>query len=123
MLQLFLQFLDQSTAKKLQIAADNEDIPALPSSAGTPRPTVLDGSDPMDFRASGPLPNPLAGTSETTPNATQGLDFASYLFGTKEAEDFSMFQLQPDLFSGDVFGGGLDQYYNSVLPKGDGTGM
>lgn len=36
------------------------------------------------------------------------------------AQDFSMFQLQPDLFSGDVFGGGLDQYYNSVMPRGEG---
>jgi hypothetical protein len=48
----------------------------------------------------------------------QGLDFSSHLFGTKEAEDFSMFQLQPDLFRGDIFGG-LDQYYSSILPRGD----
>jgi hypothetical protein len=54
----------------------------------------------------------------------QGLDFSSHLFGTKEAEDFSMFQLQPDLFSGDVFGGGLDQYYSSIEaipPRADGA--
>lgn len=83
----------------------------------------MDGSDAtMDFGSSGPLPSSGVGKSEDTPSATQGLDFASYLFGTKEAEDFSMFQLQPDLFSGDVFGGGLDQYYNSVMPRGDGMG-
>lgn len=49
------------------------------------------------------------------------LDFESYLFGTKEAEDFSMFQLQPDLFSGDGYWGGLDQYYNSMGPRADGA--
>jgi hypothetical protein len=29
-----------------------------------------------------------------------------------------MFQLQPNLSSGDIFGGGLDQYYTSVPPRG-----
>lgn len=53
-------------------------------------------------------------------NFSQGLDFASQLFGSKEAEDFSMFQLQPDLYSGDLFGAGLDQYYDSLMPRGDG---
>lgn len=51
-------------------------------------------------------------------NFSQGLDFASQLFGSKEAEDFSMFQLQPDLFSGDLFGAGLDQYYDSLMSRG-----
>lgn len=45
------------------------------------------------------------------------LAFASQLFGTKEAEDFSMLQLQPDLLNCDIFGGALDQYRNSVMPQ------
>lgn len=49
-----------------------------------------------------------------------GLDFASQLFGTKEAEDFSMFQLQPGFYDEDVFGCGLDHYYNSVMAREDG---
>jgi hypothetical protein len=52
------------------------------------------------------------------------LDFASHLFSSREAEDFSMFQLQPDLFAPDIFGGGLDQYYNSMIPRaGDSADM
>lgn len=46
------------------------------------------------------------------------LEFASDLFSSREAEDFSMFQLQPDLFAPDIFGGGLDHYYNnSMIPR------
>lgn len=44
-------------------------------------------------------------------------DFLSHLFSSREAEDFSMFQLQPDLFAGDVFGGGLDHYYHSMISR------
>ena len=54
-------------------------------------------------------------------SSLSGLDYMTDLFGTKEAQDFSMFQLQPDLFSGNAFGGGLDQYYNSVMPRGEGS--
>ena len=80
----------------------------------------MDGSDALDVGSSASSSFRLT-KSDDVSNATLGLDFASYLFGSKEAEDFSMFQLQPDLFSGDLFGGGLDQYYTSVLPRGDGA--
>lgn len=68
-----------------------------------------------------PMLSPVYGLSDISRDSfSGGLDFASQLFGSKEAEDFSMFQLQPDLYSGDLFGAGLDQYYNSFLPRGDG---
>ena len=51
-----------------------------------------------------------------------GLDFASQLFATREAEDFSMFQLQPGFYDEDFFGGGLDYYYNSVMGREYGSG-
>ncbi|RDL38870.1 uncharacterized protein BP5553_03210 [Venustampulla echinocandica] len=127
-LQLFFQFLDQTTAKKLLLAADNEDpVTQHQSTTGTPRATTLEeGADPisLDFDQSQLLSAQgyAVGKSEELARNSFNLDFASHLFGTKEAEDFSMFQLQPDLFSGDVFGGGLDQYYHSVLPRSDGMG-
>lgn len=121
-LQLFLQFLDQSTAKRLQLVADTEDAPAQQSagvSASSPR-TVGTSDLNLDFgtSSSGGGYNMGRGDDLSVP---QGLDYMTDLFGTKEAQDFSMFQLQPDLFSGDVFGGGLDQYYNSVMPRGEGS--
>ena len=70
----------------------------------------------MDFTISGSGGHSLARGDEFN---TLGLDFTSHLFETKELQDFAEFQLQPDLFGGDVFGGGLDQYYNSVLPRGE----
>jgi hypothetical protein len=118
-LQLFLQFLDQSTSKRLQLVADSEDAPAQQlavRSASSPRTT--DTSDlNLDF-----VMNSSAGAYGVTRGdeiSAPGLDFASHLFGTKELQDFSTWQLQPDLFGGDVFGGGLDQYYNGILPRGD----
>lgn len=127
MLQLFLQFLDQSTAKRLQIATDNDDAPGQPSVSATPglHPVESESGsmfDPNLFPTQGYA---LGRTDDLAAQSMmQGLDFSSHLFGTKEVEDFSMFQLQPDLFSGDVFGGGLDQYYNSIdaiPPRADGA--
>lgn len=123
-LQLFLQFLDQSTAKKLQIATDNDDAVGPPTASGTPRLTAADSESSLTFDQSQMSAQGYTlGRSDdiASQSIAQGLDFSSHLFGTKEAEDFSMFQLQPDLFSGDVFGGGLDQYYSSILPRGDGA--
>jgi hypothetical protein len=120
-LQLFLQFLDQSTAKRLQLAADTEDAPAHQSvgeSASIPRPVGTSDFN-LDF-GSGAGYTAGRGDNMSVP---QGLDYMTDLFGTKEAQDFSMFQLQPDLFSGDVFGGGLDQYYNSVMPREGSHGL
>ena len=122
MLQLFFQFLDQPTAKKLQIATDNEEPPVQPSASGTPRLSALDSGTGLSFEQNQLSAQGYAlGKSDdlSRDGLAQGLDLSSHLFGTKEAEDFSMFQLQPDLFSGDIFGGGLDQYYNSILPRGD----
>ncbi|KAH6663506.1 fungal-specific transcription factor domain-containing protein [Halenospora varia] len=119
-LQLFFQFLDQSTAKKLQLAAENEDSAVQQSVVASP--LLQDNPDPAaDLNASMISTPAYVGRSDEFPSQNMSLDFASHLFGSKEAEDFSLFQLQPDLFSGDVFGGGLDQYYNSILPRGDGS--
>jgi hypothetical protein len=124
-LQLFLQFLDQSTAKRLQLVADTEDAPSQQPTAGmslTPRPLENSEAGP-DYGMYGPSPGAGYVMSKVDEAAmAQSLDFASHLFGTKEAEDFSLFQLQPDIFGGDIFGGGLDQYYNSMLPRADGMG-
>jgi hypothetical protein len=113
-LQLFLQFLDQSTAKRLQISTENEEQP-IQQTMGISQPTTLETSDTaveIDQNSITSQGYGLARSDEISRDTiSQGLDFASLLFGSKEAEDFSMFQLQPDLFSGDVFGGGLDQYY------------
>lgn len=119
-LQLFLEFLDKSTAKRLEINADNEDQPQQHSAADTPGPA--EGSPAaLSIGHEGVL-SPGYGLGRSNDlSMNQGLDFASQLFGSKEAEDFSMFQLQPDLFSGDMFGAGLDRYYNSVLPRADGS--
>ena len=117
-LQLFLQFLDQSTAKRLQIVVDNEDPPAQHSALGSaPSPrTVADTSDlNLDFGMTGSGGSISRGDEMNT----TALDFASHLFETKELQDFSTWQLQPDLFGGDVFGGGLDQYYSGMLPRGE----
>ena len=120
-LQLFLEFLDQSTAKKLEIAADNDDQPPQ-GAEGSPRPaeplpSVLNTGQDLAL-------SPAYGFGRANDaSMNQGLDFASQLFGSKEAEDFSMFQLQPDLFSSDLFRAGLDldQYYNSIQPRGDNS--
>ncbi|KAN0122880.1 Fungal specific transcription factor domain containing protein [Hyaloscypha variabilis] len=118
-LQLFLQFLDQATAKKLQPAAE-VDEPSAPHAGAvhglvaTPGPGA--NTEGMEDFASGATGYGFgdAGMGQ------QGLGFASHLFATKEAEDFSMFQLQPGFYlSGDIFGGGLDQYYNSIQPRGE----
>jgi hypothetical protein len=118
-LQLFLQFLDQSTAKRLQITADNEDAPAQQSAAGSvSSPRTADTSDlNLDFgiNGSGVAYGMTRGDEMNTP----ALDFASHLFETKVLQDFSTWQLQPDLFGGDVFGGGLDQYYSGILPRAE----
>jgi len=115
-LQLFLQFLDQSTARRLQ-PPEFEEVPAQQSaggSASSPR-TVVTSDLNFDYGAG----NNVGRGDEM--NVPQSLDYMADLFGTKEAQDFSMFQLQPDLFSGDIFGGGLDQYYNSVMPRREGS--
>jgi hypothetical protein len=84
-LQLFLQFLDQSTAKRLQLAADTEDAPAQQptiASASTPRDT--ESSDlGLDFGMVGNGGGYGIGKGDEM-NIAQGLDFASDLFGTKE---------------------------------------
>ncbi len=74
-LQLFFQFLDNSTAKILQ-HIDPEDSAV--------QPIATDSHEP---------------------------------FGTKEAEDFSMLQLQPELLNCDIFGVDMDQYFNSIMPQ------
>ncbi len=118
-LQLFLQFLDQATAKKLQPAAEVDEPSALHAGAVhglVATPGTGANTEGMEDFASGATGYGFgdAGMGQ------QGLDFASHLFATKEAEDFSMFQLQPGFyFSGDIFGGGLDQYYNSIQPRGE----
>lgn len=122
MLQLFLQFLDQSTAKKLQVTGDTEDAPAQQSAGGpASSPRTVGVSDfNLDFGTSPRTRGHSFGRGNET-SLPQGLDYMNDLFSTKEAQDFSMFQLQPDLFGGDIFGGGLDQYYNSVMPRGDSS--
>lgn len=119
-LQLFFQFLDQSTAKKLQLAAESEDPTVQQSVVASPR--LQDNPDPAADLSACMVSTPACvARSDEFPSQNMSLDFTSHLFGSKEAEDFSLFQLQPDLFSGDVFGGGLDQYYSSILPRGDGS--
>jgi hypothetical protein len=121
-LQLFLQFLDQSTAKRLQLVGDTEDPPAHQFAGGpASSPRTVGASDfNIDFGTSPSASGYNVGRGEDA-SLLQSMDYMTDLFGTKEAQDFSMFQLQPDLFSGDVFGGGLDQYYNSVMPRGEGS--
>ncbi|KAF4635629.1 hypothetical protein G7Y89_g2466 [Cudoniella acicularis] len=102
-LQLFFQFLDQSTATKLQLVAENEDPPAQQSATGSPGPQ--DSSDPAMELDSNQLSTQgyTLGRNDEFARDNISLDIASHLFGTKEAKDFSLFQLQPDLFSGDMF--------------------
>jgi len=120
-LQLFIQFLDQSTAKRLDMGVES-DVRPLPRFVNPP--PILQQSRTMDSTLSIAQTSKLSPAYSPVENSrdafSQGLDFSSQLFGSKEAEDFSMFQLQPDLFSGDLFGAGLDQYYNSFLPRNDG---
>ncbi|KAG0649460.1 Cutinase transcription factor 1 alpha [Hyphodiscus hymeniophilus] len=121
-LQLFLQFLDQSTAKRLQLMGDNEDMPAqqpISASASSLRTMGTSVVD-LDFAVRGNAAGYGLARGEDT-SIPESLDYMADLFGTKEAQDFSMFQLQPDLFGGDLFGGGLDQYYNTVMPRGEGS--
>lgn len=117
-LQLFLQFLDQATAKRLQLAAESDEAPQQSGSGHAP---IATPGPRMNQEASEDFASNGAGYGLGDAGfAQQGLDFASHLFATKEAEDFSMFQLQPGFyFSGDLFGGGLDQYYNSIQPRGE----
>jgi hypothetical protein len=118
-LQLFLQFLDQSTSKRLQLVADSEDAPAQqPATGSEASPRFADSNDLGLDLTMGGTAGPYSMTRGDDIN-TPGLDFASHLFETKELQDFSTWQLQPDLFGGDVFGGGLDQYYNGILPRGE----
>lgn len=128
MLQLYFEFLDQSITKRLQ-PVDNEEAPAAPrnnDSISHHSPvTIHNAAAARDFTV------PAEAREQTFSNfelysgrqsiqarhRIDGLDFASDLFSSQEAEDFSMFQLQPDLFAGDMFGGGLDHYYNFMIPR------
>jgi hypothetical protein len=120
-LQLFFQFLDNSTAEILH-RVDHEDSPN--------QSTATDGPEPQ--QSSFNTISQTAAFAQTPSSDDYGMDgadrdrsrelnlslaFASQLFGTKEAEDFSMLQLQPDLLNCDIFGGALDQYHNSVMPQ------
>ena len=100
---------------------DSEDAPAQqPASTLASSPRAVGVSDVnLDFGMSGSVGNSMTRGDEL--DIPQGLDYMIDLFGTKEVQDFSMFQLQPDLFSGDLFGGGLDQYYSSVMPREGGS--
>ena len=112
-----MQFLDQSIAKKLRLN-DSDEFPVSQI-----QPNIPAGDAEVGTSGFIPIsPSEVFGNLRTDDLSRQGLlgpDFASQLFGTKEAEDFSMFQLQPGFYDEDLFGGGLDQYYNSVMTKGD----
>ena len=122
-LQLFLQFLDQATAKRLQLAADADESSGQQSGSGGHGTVATPGPRSNMENGEGSASSTTACDFRDAGTAQQGLDFASYLFASKEAEDFSMFQLQPGfVLSGDAFGEGLeslDQYYNSVQPRGE----
>jgi hypothetical protein len=111
-LQLFLQFLDQSTARKLRlIDMDRAISPQLQERSTRDQ----SGMSSLELGAYSGFQH----GESSFPTASQGLEmFAnmefSHAFSTREIEDFSRFQLQPDLLNGDIFGGGLDRYYNSV---------
>lgn len=128
MLQLYFEFLDQSIAKRLQ-PTHSDDAPVMPrngASINQQHPaTVHDfeatqAGTPLSRSVEQAFGNPDWNTDRQTMqprHLVDSLDFASHLFSSREAEDFSMFQLQPDLFAGDMFGGGLDHYYNSMVPR------
>jgi hypothetical protein len=121
-LQLFFQFLDNSTAEILQ-RVDHEDSMV--------QSTATDNSEPhqssfnfMSQTAAFAQPPPSSdgyvmdgADRDRSRGLNLGLAFASQLFSTKEAEDFSMLQLQPDLLNPDIFGGSIDQYNNAIMPQ------
>lgn len=84
-LQLFLQFLDQSTAKRLQLVADTEDAPAQQFAGGSASsPRTLGTPDlNLDLGMSGSGGGCSMGRGDEM-NIPPALDFASDLFGTKE---------------------------------------
>lgn len=122
-LQLFFQFLEQSTAQKLKGIYGERDDEANVSK--TPISSRLGSVPPHSFEGTSNYATPSNVRQEglgdgllPARDPINNLHFeSSHLFGTREAEDFSMFQLQPDLFNGDLFGGGLDQYYNTIFPR------
>lgn len=132
MLQLYFEFLDQSIAKRLQ-PIQGEEPPVVPRNS-----TVISQQHPSNVQEFEARPagtpssrsveqafdNPEWSADRQTMQSRHlvgSLDFATHLFSSREAEDFSMFQLQPDLFAGDMFGGGLDHYYNSMMPRAGGS--
>ncbi|RDW62461.1 hypothetical protein BP6252_11894 [Coleophoma cylindrospora] len=126
-LQLYFEFLDQSIIKRLQLV-DNDEVSAGSGEnavASQQYPTNVQNADAGPIGISSSRPIEQMSNSEVNSDRqtmqwrhlVDNLDFASYLFSSREAEDFSMFQLQPDLFAGDTFGGGLDHYYNSMIPR------
>jgi hypothetical protein len=121
-LQLFFQFLDNSTAEILQLV-DHEDSPNQSTATDGPEPEQSSFNSMLQTAAFAQTPSSSDGYGmdgadrDRSRGLNLGLAFASQLFGTKEAEDFSMLQLQPDLLNCDIFGGALDQYHNSIMPQ------
>ncbi|RDL36009.1 uncharacterized protein BP5553_06621 [Venustampulla echinocandica] len=131
-LQLYFEFLDQSITKNLQLG-DSDETPALPeSNTSKSQQPCLNAENIDDARTAGVSPRPIEeafdspgwyGNSQTMPSRhlVDNFDLASQVFRSREAEDFSMFQLQPDLFAGNIFGGGLDHYYNTMMQRSGGS--